>query len=48
MVDGFVRSDLVYYQLCDCGRAPLLVLFDIYLLSASLSLSLHASMYDRG
>lgn len=48
MVDGFVRSDLVYYQLCDRGRALLLVLFDIYLLSALLSLSLYASMYDRG
>lgn len=48
MVDGFVRSDLVYYQLRDRGRAPLLVLCDIHLVSASLSLSLYASMYDRG
>lgn len=31
MVDRFVRSDLVYYQLCDRGRAPLLVLFDMHL-----------------
>lgn len=29
MVDGFVMSDLVYYQLCDRGCAPLLVLFFI-------------------
>lgn len=29
MVDGFVMSDLVDYQLGDCGRAPLLVLFFI-------------------
>lgn len=48
MVDGFVRSDLVYYQLCDRGRAPLLVPFDIHLLSAALSLSLHASIYYHG
>lgn len=48
MVDGFVRSDLVYYQLRDRGRAPLLVLFDIHLLSAALSLSLYASMYHYG
>lgn len=27
MVDGFVRSDLVHYQLRDRGRAPLLVPF---------------------
>lgn len=48
MVDRFVRSDLVYYQLCDRGRAPLLVLCDIHLLSASLSLSLHASICYHG
>lgn len=48
MVDRFVRSDLVDYQLRDRGRAPLLVLFDIHLLSASLSLSLYASMYHHG
>lgn len=27
MVDGFVMSDLVYYQLGDRGCAPLFVLF---------------------
>lgn len=27
MVDRFVRSDLVYYQLGDCGCTSLLVLF---------------------
>lgn len=52
MVDGFVRSDLVYYQLRDRGRAPLLVLCDMHLfenlLGASLSLSLYASMYHHG
>lgn len=47
MVDGFVMSDLVYYQLRDRGRAPLLVLCDIHLLSASLSLSLYASTYHH-
>lgn len=47
MVDRFVRSDLVYYQLRDRGCAPLLVPFDIHLLSAALSLSLYASMYHH-
>lgn len=47
MVDRFVRSDLVYYQLRSRGRAPLLVLCDIHLLSASVSLSLYASMYHH-
>lgn len=48
MVDGFVRSDLVYYQLRGRGRALLLVLCDIHLLSTSLSLFLYASMYHHG
>lgn len=48
MIDGFVRSDLVDYQIRSRFRAPLLVLCDIHLLSASLSLSLHASTYHHG